>query len=167
VVLSNGTLPWKSLATEIIGWPAAIAAATLALMCSNWALRSGWACAFVCLAIDCQTEKPAVGRYKGETHARASAEDQPTADIITVTHYCAGNDRSLSKLTGPLAIGTMRGAIPLWCFDAPASGSAFPWHVPPRHKNALHRPAIRSALTQFRPVGRATIADRGHFRPFL
>jgi hypothetical protein len=29
------------VSTEIIGWPAAIAAATLALMCSNWALRSG------------------------------------------------------------------------------------------------------------------------------
>jgi hypothetical protein len=37
---------------------------------------------------DIQIEKPAVGRYKGETHARPSAEDQPTADIITVTHYC-------------------------------------------------------------------------------
>jgi hypothetical protein len=44
---------------------------------------------------------------------------------------------------------------------APASGS-FPWWVPPPHKNALHRPSNRSALTQFRPVGRATIADSGH-----
>ena len=31
-----------------------------------------------------------------------------------------------------------------------------------RHKNALRRPPNRSAFTQFRPVGRVTIADRGH-----
>jgi len=44
----------------------------------------------------------------------------------------------------------------------PASGSSFPWRVPSRHKNALHRPPNRSALTQFRPVGRATIAFFAH-----
>jgi hypothetical protein len=45
------------------------------------------------------------------------------------------------------------------CFRVPAS------MVPPQHRhleNALRRPPKRSALTQFRPVGRATIADRGH-----
>ena len=39
---------------EITGWPAAIAAATLALMCSNWALRSGWLAPSCVLRLTCR-----------------------------------------------------------------------------------------------------------------
>ena len=48
------------------------------------------------------------------------------------------------------------------CNCGPPSRSSRSRMLARRHKNALHRPSNRSALTQFRPVGQATIADRGH-----
>jgi hypothetical protein len=38
----------------------------------------------------------------------------------------------------------------------PARDLSAPTSSPPQHKNALRSPPNRSALTQFRPVGRAT-----------
>ena len=50
------------MSTEIAGWPAARKFFTLALMSSNWALRSGWLAPFASFAVSLQAEAQAASQ---------------------------------------------------------------------------------------------------------
>ena len=159
------------VSTEIAGSPVAWKAVSSALMCSNWALRSGWLAPSRVLALACRLKPSRCSRRPTSFWPALKPRSASVADrwrwlLLTHSKAASGSpriddctrSRSAAKSPGCVSIAGLR--------PPPARRTRPPSAAVPARRSARPRPMVlraiplarETAVTPPRPAARASLA---------